>query len=349
MSRWIIRNLRIEPTTSLLTTIMEYEDHHNGNLTNVTGLFDDMHRIAWFQPSTDVPMLIVGGLAVVFNAFIIYIVQSRRTLQTSSNTILVSLCASDLLYGLVTVPMQVACAVFMVNDLCIVTDTLVKFISVSTIIHILLITVDRYIFIVYALRYYAIVRKRRVVGTLLGVWSVNAVITLVRLHWALRVDVSDDEGDDVHRQEFIYIVFRLATFFCLLLTVVLVLDIHMLIVLGRQVRKIVRQNLPRECLLQEKRLKYQQRRAILMCIFMFLINFAFWLPYFTYDLWQTHDGFGIIGEYAILIARILTSVLNPIINTIGRQSLRDEVLKKLPCRCRTTPDLRTEDTPLNEF
>ncbi|EDO48142.1 predicted protein, partial [Nematostella vectensis] len=188
---------------------------------------------------------------------------------TSSNTILVSLCASDLLYGLVTVPMQVACAVFMVNDLCIVTDTLVKFISVSTIIHILLITVDRYIFIVYALRYYAIVRKRRVVGTLLGVWSVNAVITLVRLHWALRVDK-------------IFNWFCLITFFFVPLLFTIILDAKLLSVLRTQIRKIVQDNLLHIRKKQIIRTKNRERRAV--CVYLVVVTtfILCWLPYFLY-------------------------------------------------------------------
>ncbi|KAK3755000.1 hypothetical protein QZH41_001979 [Actinostola sp. cb2023] len=211
-----------------------------------------------------------------------------------------------------------------------------------------MITIDWHMFIVHALRYYEIVRRRYVLIALITAWLVNSAIALVRLAWVLEVDVTDD-GDDVHQQETIYNLFCLGLFL-LLMAVNVVLDSHMLIILSRQVNKIIKHNLTRQCLEHENRMRANRRRAVVMCALMLVMNVILWLPYFSYDLWQEHGSLSIEGEYIIQSVRILSSFINPIIYSVGQRSLRKVIRKKLRYLfpCKPNRDCKTEEIPLNE-
>lgn len=319
------------------------------NLTNVTsqrGFGERQH--GGFQAFTDVPLLTIGLLSFLTNVFVIRVILSKRTLRTCSNLILVSLGISDLLTGIVTVPLTVTCSVMLHRGICIATVISTKLISISTIVHISIITVDWHMFIIQALRYYEIVRKRYVLIVLVGSWSINSVIALVRLSWTIEGSFLGE--DEIQQQETRYNFFCLGLF-CVLLTVNVTLDSHMLLILHRQVNKIIKHNLTRECLHHENRMRANKRRAVIMCVMMLVINVILWLPYFSYDLWQEAGPVPLAAEYVIINVRILSSLLNPIIYSFGQRTLRKAIQQKLRFmfRCKPSRECKTEEIPLNEL
>lgn len=332
---------------------MENQRNNFSNLTEeAEGIKYDDPPLGGFQAATDVPLLTIGLLSFLTNLFIITTILKRRNLRTTSNIILVSLGISDLLTGLVAMPLQITCSVVLDHGLCVATAIFAKFISISTIVHISIITVDWHIFIIHALRYHVLVRKRYVLVVLLVVWLVNSGIALVRLAWAVEIDVTEDEEDKLHNIETQYNLFCLGIF-CLLLMINIILDVNMLVALGKQVNKIIKHNLTRECLVHENRMRSNQRRAVIMCVLMLVINVILWLPYFTYDLWQDQGAWvlSLEGEYVILSVRVLSSLFNPIIYTIGQRTLRKVVFKKLRLAfvCKQSQECKTEEIPLNEL
>ncbi|XP_020897961.2 histamine H2 receptor-like [Exaiptasia diaphana] len=316
--------------------------------TNETTKYDDGLRHGGFQAITDVPLLIIGLLSLLTNVFVIRVILSKRSLQTSSNMILVSLAVSDLLTGLVTVPLIVTCQVTLNLGVCITSAIFIKFISISTIVHISMITIDWHMFIVQALRYYEIVRKRYVIIVLVVSWLVISFLALVRLSWALDVNVTEDY--EVKSEENLFNYFCLGLF-CVLFIVNIVLDSHMLFILNKQVSKIIKNNLTRECLAHENRMRSNKRRAVVMCVLMLAINAILWLPYFSLDLLQAAEHLSVVAEYVIMNIRVLSSLLNPIIYSIGqrtlRQAIRDKLRFILPCK--QTNEFKTEETPLNQL
>jgi neuropeptide FF receptor 1/neuropeptide FF receptor 2 len=315
---------------------------------------DDSYQLGGFQAVTDVPLLTIGLLSFLTNLFVITTILRRRNLRTTSNIILVSLGISDLLTGLVCMPLQVTCSVLLNKGLCVATTIFTKFISISTIVHISIITVDWHIFIIHALRYHSLVRKRYVLAVLFTAWLVNSGIALLRLLWALDINITEDEEDEEHNRvkETTYNLVCLGIF-CILLFTNIALDTNMLVVLEKQVNKIIKHNLTRDCLVHENRMRSNQRRAVIMCVSMLIINVILWLPYFTYDLWQDQGEWvlTLAGEYVILCVRVLSSLLNPIIYTIGQRTLRKVILKKLRLvfRCKQSQECKTEEVPLNDI
>lgn len=59
----------------------------------------------------------------------------------------------------------------------------IVFISVSTVLHILDMTVDRYICIIYALRYQSWVTKRRGGKLIALIWLFSMLVALIQLAW----------------------------------------------------------------------------------------------------------------------------------------------------------------------
>ncbi|KAJ7335973.1 hypothetical protein OS493_013337 [Desmophyllum pertusum] len=73
-----------------------------------------------------------------------------------------------------------------------------RFTSISTVLHILTMTIDRYICIVYALRYLSWVTKRRGFHVIAFIWLVSLFMALIQLVWT---DVSGDATDERSPEE----------------------------------------------------------------------------------------------------------------------------------------------------
>lgn len=316
---------------------------NNTTRSNFTTLFS---RVGYggFQASTDVPLLGIGLLSFLTNVFVIRVIVSQRTLRTTSNMILVSLGISDLLTGLVTVPLTVTCSIILHDGTCVATVIFTKLISISTIVHISIITIDWHVFIVQALRYYEIVRKRYVLMVLVTTWFINALVATIRLSWI----TTHDNYDLFVWKETRYNFFCLGLF-CVLLLLNIALDSHMLVVLHRQVNKIIKHNLTRECLDHENRIRANQRRAVIMCVIMLVTNVILWLPYFSYDLLQQAGPMPSAAEYVIVYTRILSSLFNPLIYSLGQRTLRNALQTRLRFifRCKPSRTYETEEIPLN--
>lgn len=317
---------------------------NNTTTSNLTTRLQGSVSYGGFQASTDIPLLTIGLLSLLTNVFVIRVIVSQRTLRTSSNMILVSLGISDLMAGLVTAPLTVTCSVLLHHGTCFATVIFTKLISISTIVHISIITIDWHMFIIHALRYYEIVRKRYVLMVLVGSWFINTLVATIRLSWVLKT-LDDDLYLWLERR---YHFFCLGLF-CVLLLVNITLDCHMLVVLHKQVNKIIKHNLTRECLEHENRMRANKRRAVIMCVIMLVTNVILWLPYFSYDLLQQAGTVSSAVEYIIIYTRILSSLFNPLIYSVGQRTLRKALQARLRLifHCKSPRSYETEEIPLN--
>ena len=133
---------------------------------------------------------------ILLNALVIFVVATRRRLQSNSNILLACLAGTDLLAGLVVQPIAIAVEVkraFGIEPFCkmekvyIVALTGLVFASVS---HLLLISIDRYFAIKDALRYREIITKQRIKKGVLLAWSIAVVFAIQETVWAL-IDSKD--------------------------------------------------------------------------------------------------------------------------------------------------------------
>lgn len=282
-----------------------------------------------FHAGIDIPLIAIAFLIVVVNGYLTLLISRRRDLRTPSNTILASLTVSDGLTGLISVPLLLICMATPSNSICIGSALFIKFISILSAVHILLLTLDRYIFIVYPHKYYDIVRKNRILMVIVGVWLMGIVVTLIRLDWAIDNDVFNEPSNDFARKERIFNWFCFSVFFSIPLVMTVVLDAQLLFVLRLQVRKILQNNLIHTHQEQSMRTKSRERRAVLVYVVVVVTFIICWLPYFIYDQWQRWGSLPGEVEYLIMFIRIATSLSNPIMYTMSHRTLRRAVVVSL--------------------
>jgi len=127
---------------------------------------DDETHIPTFSAQADIVGILLALLIVVFNTLVFILIAKKRSLRTTTNYFLIGLAASDLLTGLTSLPVAITCNIYQENWVCFSTIYIWMFTSFLTLSHILAVTADRFIAIMFSLRYTQIVTKRRCIFAL---------------------------------------------------------------------------------------------------------------------------------------------------------------------------------------
>ena len=310
---------------------MSHQTGNGGNMTESAGNYTRPGNSAGFGiPPDTIPAVVVMVFVLVINGSVILLISCYSCLRTTSNIILASLAVSDFLVGLVGIPLLVTCSsATHLSSVCTSSIIFFTFMALSTVLHITVMTCDRYIYIMWALRYPEIVRQSRVFAVLAITWIISLGQSLVRLSWTWNVSVATAVEDLalVQEKETIYFLFNIIVFFFIPLIVMIVLDAHMLLLLRRQCQRIARENLPAEFVRREKKLQRRQRRAVLTCVLLLILYVIFWLPYFILELVQQHHPGKL--PYLVVITiyylRLCTSLFNPLTYTLRKYDLRSRV------------------------
>ncbi|XP_070579590.1 beta-2 adrenergic receptor-like [Ptychodera flava] len=124
----------------------------------------------------------VVGLAVVslpcilLNSVVIAGILLDRSLHSVTNIFIVSLATADLLVGSVVVPLYVAeqnSGPVKVLLNCILMRSFTGLFILASVAHLLLIAIDRYIAITFALRYQTLMTKRRAIAFIVACWVLS--------------------------------------------------------------------------------------------------------------------------------------------------------------------------------
>lgn len=277
-------------------------------------------------PLDTIPALAFMVFILVMNGGVILLIGCSSNVRSTSNIILVSLAVSDFLVGFLGIPLLVACSSTYLTPVCISSIVFFRIISVSTVLHITVITCDRYFYIMLALRYRDIVQRRRVCIILALIWLMS-LTSLIRLSWISDVDIHKGKEDLAlfQRHETGYLVFYLILFFLIPSVLMIFLDVQMVMLLRKQYRKIVRKNLPAEFVRRENKLQMRQRRAVLRCIAQLFFYVIFWLPFFILELMQ-HNNPQIPEVLVIIIhyLRLCPSLINPLAYAFRKQDLKSK-------------------------
>ena len=281
-------------------------------------------------PLDTIPAIVLMVFILLINGGVILLISCYSRLRTTSNAILASLAVSDFLVGFAGIPLIVACSATFWFPVCLSANIFFTFMSLSTVLHITAMTCDRYIYIMWALRYNEIVQRGRTVIILGLIWFVS-LYSLVRLSWTLNVNIYTAKEDlaSVKEKETIYFLLNFIVFFFIPLIIMIVLDANMLLLLRKQCRRIARENLPAEFVKRENQMRRRQRRAVLTCVLLLVLYVIFWLPYFILELMQQYfgDNFGVSDLVAITIhyLRLSPSLFNPLIYTLRKHDLKKAV------------------------
>lgn len=121
---------------------------------------------------------------VVLNALVIFAVSTRRRLRANSNILLACLAGTDLVVGLVIQPLAVAVQmkrVFGTGPFCPLEKAYVVAIvgsGFASLLHLVIISIDRFIAIKEPLRYLDIVTKQRIKTGELSAWAITVFVTI---------------------------------------------------------------------------------------------------------------------------------------------------------------------------
>ena len=160
------------------------------------------------------PLMAFCALIIASNSVVIALMCWKETLRTLSNILLVSLAVSDLLSGLVGIPLLFACAIVRPISLitCISSALFMRFTAVSTMLHFSLVACDRYAMITHPMRYHTIVTRTRIGSALTAVWFISPITSAVQMAWY------NDFKEDVRkrrREDEVYIIILVVAFFAL--------------------------------------------------------------------------------------------------------------------------------------
>ena len=120
----------------------------------------------------------IGMVAFLGNTLVIYLIATRRRLQTTCNSFILSLSFSDLLTAVITIPGSFVCE-FGVQSCSLVFYTLYSFLICASVGNVCTMTADRFCRVVYPLRYPVLMSPKRVVVTIGIGWTLPIFLQLI--------------------------------------------------------------------------------------------------------------------------------------------------------------------------
>ena len=306
-------------------------------------------------PQTHISVFIFLGLlgaAIGFaNSVVIFLYRKKAFLKTKTNLCLACLALSDILAGVIAVPMVISCNLAKVDiatkqQICTAMDLSSRFISISTVLHLLLVTTERYFMIIHAMHYPYIVTKFRLKAVLVFIWCFSMATSLIQLVW---IPFDGPTTDEVLKKDTIY---SLTVFFGIVVPSLLIMAAALTSifrVLRRQIQNIKRGN-------SYKTRAYQSRpiplegKAVIVFGSMILTFIACWFSYFLDGLMQDLDlEAPYLPNWArvvLMFLRFGSSVLNPILYTFFKEDFKRAVLVSFVGARRSTRWTTYDATPV---
>ena len=304
---------------------MAYNNTSNVTVDELVGLEEPFF-------SSDGAFVLYGLLSffiVVANSLILLLIWRKRRLRTTSNMILASLATNDLLTGLLAVPMVIACSATLQFDLCIAMDILNRFLAFSSVGHLILLSIDRYIRVTKLLQYPIIVTPERLRWALGFAWVFALVASMIQLSWILTT--VDEEA--LIRIELGYDFFHMAALVVVPLFLMSVIYTRIFISLRRHSNRINSELSGRSSSrVHAGRRKVNEKKIALL--FIAMIN-VFICGLFFYFLWALMEDMEVAGLYSISpkamnmiitsisFFRFLTALCNPLLCTFMKQDFLD--------------------------
>lgn len=271
------------------------------------------------------PLIAFCALIIAFNSVVIALMCWKESLRTPSNTILISLAVSDLMSGLVGIPLIFTCSVTMAVATmavvpCVSSALFMRFTAVSSVLHFVLVACDRYAMITHAMRYHTLVTKLRVGFALIAVWFISPTVSAVQMAW---YDINENLAEKKHEDE-VYLLVFIVAFFALPLLLMLFIYSHILAVSLRHVfaSRARRANLGDE---SASSIAHNLRGTVIL-LSMLAVFIGCWMPFYLLIL-QDHINVQIIPfrpwEMCLfLFLRFVPPMSNPIFCAFCKRDFR---------------------------
>lgn len=266
-------------------------------------------------------MLSILGLFIIgINGLVIYLALTREYLKTITNFCLASLAVSDMLSGLYAVPLIISCNSHAGSiNICVAMDLGQRFLSISTVLHLLLITMERYFTIVFSvMRTTSVISKRTCLAVLVLVWALSLCASFVQLSFM------NPETQEPSTNVIIYDFICLGLLAVFPLLIMAVAYIHIFYTLRKHCKRIKREvsHLSSECM--ERNAK-KERKALIIYGAMICVFIVGWFNYFFNSLQEdlgNRTGIPLWADAILLLLRFSTGFFNPLLYTFLKQDFR---------------------------
>lgn len=277
---------------------------------------------------------LLSFLIVIANSLVLMLIWRKRGLRTTSNFTLTSLATSDLLTGLLAVPMVIACSAALQLEVCIAMDISNRFLAFSSVGHLILLSIDRYIRVTKLLQYPSIVTEERLSWALAFVWIFALLASMIQLSWILTALEEAVSYKTLIHIELGYDSFCMAALVVLPLLLMAVIYTKIFVHLRRQSNEIHSElsGGHSSSRVNAGRRKVNEKKIASLFIAMITV---FILGLFFYFLWAIMDDLEVIGLHSIspktmniiatsiIFFRFLTALCNPLLCTFVKQDFLD--------------------------
>ena len=311
---------------------------HNTSNVSTNSLINDRYSEGYI-----ILLSMLASFIALINLMVMYLYASREHLRTKTNTILASLAWSDMLNGLVVIPLQILINIHIQEQsLRLASMVFYRFIAVSTMLHILAVTLERHICILSPLRYHSLVTKSRVIKTLVSIWLVSICNSVISLSW---ISLSNEyhhlrqppglHNSKLLRFEFAYTLFTFLLFFLIPLCIMTYSFRKILREISRHNRRdseLVLESSTRntnstdssETENGQRQLSKLERKPVLIFLTMFLVFSITWSSWYAQILILSTSPkhFKPVGGRWPAFARSSVSIINPLLYSLIKRDFR---------------------------
>ena len=255
---------------------------------------------------------IICPIVVLLNILVMVAVKTKRQLRTKSNVSLACLATTDLVVGLVVLPLQIIRCSFMLKGetgiICSWVDKITVAINLRCIIasvnHLVVLSAERYLAIKHSFAYESLVTEVRIMVASFLAWAV-AIILPVEDFWPANIRI-------VATAVVVFMPF-----------ISLGLVVYFNISVYREVRRNEKQIIVNQVSLEEKKKLLKNKKAFYCTVIVLLTIFLCYLPANVIALVMTSfigDSIAInvkhIMVYFLYLLPILNSLFNPLIYAV---------------------------------
>ena len=283
-------------------------------------------QIEFLPVSLIVTLSFMCLLIVAVNGVVIFLIHKKESLRTLTNLFLASLALSDLISGLVGIPLLVICLVRDLINVCVSSAIFIRLTAISSVCHVLLIACDRYIFIVHGMQYHSFVTKQRAIAATIVVWLFSFLASVIQLSWYLFYEIAFTDYEEI-TEEFNrkYSIACIVLFFAVPLLL-------MCYIYGRIFQISFKSNKTdrqagKNSLQQPSRSLLHEWRGRSVLLITIVIFAGCWLPYFVAmldDYMNTSEQslMPLWVQRLLLFLGFIPPILNPILCTLAKKDVR---------------------------
>ena len=313
------------------TTRMAFQ--RNYTPTEVTNASSGVNRSGYPNIAGIFFLVLMAVSIVIINCFVVFLVWKKKVLRSPANICLTSLACLDVLSGSCAIPLVIACTVLErdymhVGWRCLSMDLMSRMLSISAILHLLVIAVERYVVIVRHVRPDNFLSLKKYVVIVSAVWFIPSCASLIQLsllkdgvpHLVL-----------ISQREIIYDIVCIFGFVCVPLLIIIVAYAKVFCVLRRHTKEIEKQTMLFASYSRQQRHKHKEKRATLIYVSMIGFYILGWFPYFLISLSIDLGGGQMIAKIppwvntAFMFCRFSSSLVDPILYTFFKQDFKEAI------------------------